>query len=270
MKLIDVLRQECVVSGAKFDCKTAVLNAVADAAKACAVLADVDRSVLLDALEEREALGSTGFGDAIAIPHCRLESIDDFVVGLITVPDGVDFEALDGQPVRLIVFIVAPLDASNEHIRLLSAVSQTLQTPHATKEILAGASPEAVRESFLRHTRDEVKIKDRHHRNLIHVFVQDEGVLRDIVQALEAFDSSSLVVVDTENIGAYLAKMPLFAGFWRDEPRGFGRLIILTVDRDLTNETLRRIEGITGDLDARDDLMVTVQELFYCAGALNA
>jgi hypothetical protein len=68
----------------------------------------------------------------------------------------------------------------------------------------------------------------------------------------------------------YLSKLPLFASFWSDEPSNFGRIIIAVVDKKLTNETLRRIESVTGDLNKSTGIMVTVQNVDYAAGSLTA
>jgi len=269
MKLIDVLYSECIHPCAAVQNKQEALREVARIACSSPPLAQADEATVLRGLEQREALGSTGFGKGIAIPHCRLKEATKFVVGVVTVPSGIDFQALDGAPVRLIVFIVAPERDTNEHIRLLSSISQALMTPGATDELLAEKTPEAIRESFLRYTRSDIDTTGTGKRTLFHVFVQDEAVFRDLLSTLAGIESSSVVVVDTENTGLYLAKMPLFAGFWRDEPSKFCRTLIAVVDRELTNETLRRVEQVTGPLDERDDVLVTAQDLYYSAGSLG-
>jgi len=269
MKLVNVFREECVVAGAKFTDKSQALCEIANIAGKCPILKDVTVGQILAALEEREKLGSTGFGKGIAIPHCRLDSISDFVVGMITVPDGVDFEALDGRKVNLIVFIIAPKAEPNKHIKLLSAISQTLLIPGSVNELLAENSPQALRESFLRYTRDEIDIKKQVKRNIFHIFVQNEHIFRDILTALTGIETASQVVFDAENTSAYLAKVPLFAGIWRDEPALFSKIIVAVVDKRLANETLRRIEGVTGDLNGNVGTMVIVQDIFYSAGSLE-
>lgn len=270
MKLMSVLRDECIVPGAGFADKAEAMREIVRVAKQSPILRDIEDRALLEKLEEREGLGSTGFGNGIAIPHCRLDSVTDFVVGIITIPDGVDFEALDGDPVKLIVFIVAPEEATNAHIKLLSAISQTLLIPGAVKEILAGTTPQTIFESFLRHTRADLDTKDRASKNLFHLFIQDEAIFRDLVHVLAATESGSVVTLDAENVDAYLTKTPLFAGFWSDEPRGFSRIIVAVVEKKLTNETLRRIESITGDLDECSGVLVCIHDIFYSAGELGA
>ncbi len=269
MKLLNVLRKECIVSGAELADKSEALQKVVEVSKKSPVLKDVPGDRILEALQEREVLGSTGFGNGIAIPHCRIKGIDDFVMGIITIPDGVEFEALDDKKVQLIIFIIAPEEESDKHIKLLSSVSQTLLKPGVSKEMIAGKSVEAVMESFLRHSRQEIEPTEKKGKNLFRIFVQDENILKELVSILTETDFSSVVVVDAENASAYLAKMPLFASFWTDQPAGFCKIILAVVDKQLTNETIRRIESVTGSLDECTGVLVAVQEVNYCAGALS-
>ncbi|HCO92881.1 MAG TPA: hypothetical protein DIU00_02840 [Phycisphaerales bacterium] len=269
MKLADVLHKECVAINAKLGDKAEVLRQVAGLAKKSSILENLNEREILVGLQARESLGSTGVGKGIAIPHCRLKSAKDFVVGIVTVPSGVDFDALDGEKVRLIVFIIAPEVESNKHLRLLSVISQRLLAPKAIEQILAEQTPEGVCENFLRGP--DVEISDRQPavKNLIHVFIQSEDMFRDILQILTGIETSSLVVVGAENAGVYLSKLPLFASFWSDEPSNFGRIIIAVVDKKLTNEALRRIESVAGDLGKGTGVMATVQEVNYVAGSLS-
>lgn len=268
MKLIDVLRKECIVANAQLADKAEALCSVAGAAKKNSALSELSEQEILTALEERESLGSTGFGGGIAIPHCRLKSVSDFVVGIVTVPSGVDFDALDDEPVRLIVFIIAPESQSNRHIKLLSAISQTLLIPGAVTELMAAGTPEAVFESFVRHTRADIDTSVEAAKSICNVFVEDEKVFRGILEKLEGLETSSLVVLNAERSAAYLSKMPLFADFWRDRPSDFGMMIVLVVQKGLVNETIRRIETVTGNLNECVGVMVTVHDVAYSSGSL--
>ena len=195
-------------------------------------------------------------------------SVTDFVVGIVTVPSGVDFEALDEEKVNLIIFIIAPEAESNKHLKLLSAISQTLLIPGAVGEIVAQSTEEGVGESFLRRTRAEIDTRKQTTKCLFNILIQDENIFRDILEKLTGIETSSVTVLNTENTTAYLAKMPLFADFWRDEPSRFGKLILVVADKGLANETIRRIESITGNLNECTGVMVTIQDIFYGAGSL--
>lgn len=269
MKLADVLRKECIVANAQFADKADVLREVTRLAKQCGLLENVSDHEILSGLQAREELGSTGVGKAVAIPHCRLKSVTEFVAGVITVPSGVDFDAVDAAKVKIIVFIIAPEMESNKHIRLLSIISQTLLAHGAVENILSRQTPEEVYEACVRDKDVDIGEREAVERSLIHVFVQDEDMFRDILQVLTGIESSSLVVVGAENASVYLSKLPLFASFWADEPSDFGRIIIAVVDKRLSNEIIRRIESVAGDLNRSTGVMATVQDISYSVGSLG-
>ncbi|HET8801181.1 MAG TPA: PTS IIA-like nitrogen regulatory protein PtsN [Marinobacter sp.] len=72
----------------------------------------------------RERLGSTGIGQGIAIPHCRLEGLDHVVGVLLTLEESVEFDAIDNQPVDLVFALVVPKEATSEHLELLSQLAE--------------------------------------------------------------------------------------------------------------------------------------------------
>lgn len=269
MSLADMLHIACVKAGVSPKDKDDTLREVAALARQNPALESVPEEAILAGLKEREALGSTGFGEGIAIPHCRLKNIDEFTVGIMTVPEGVAFDAMDSKPVNLVVFVIAPESAANQYIRLLSNISQTLRIPGATQEIVAQTSAEAVRESFLRHTRDKLDTRERENKRLFQCVVQDEEKFQSILEVFEAVPDSSVIVIEAKNTREYLATMPLFASLWSDSHLGSSRVILATIGASLTNETLRSIQRITGDLDHRTGVLVTVQDVLYAAGSLE-
>jgi len=72
------------------------------------------------ALREREALGGTGIGHGIAIPHGRTRAFEEVRGAFLRLADPVDFEAVDGQPVDLVVALAVPMHATREHLEVLS------------------------------------------------------------------------------------------------------------------------------------------------------
>ncbi|MCM0612691.1 PTS IIA-like nitrogen regulatory protein PtsN [Marinobacter sediminum] len=75
-------------------------------------------------LVARERLGSTGIGQGIAIPHCRLEGLDHVVGVLLTLEESIEFDAIDNQPVDLVFALVVPKEATSEHLELLSQLAE--------------------------------------------------------------------------------------------------------------------------------------------------
>lgn len=91
----------------------------------------------------REASGSTGLGEGIATPHAKSSGVKTAGLAAMTVPDGVDFESLDGQPARLFFMIAAPEGAADTHIEVLSNLATFLIDPDFKNALLAAPTKEA-------------------------------------------------------------------------------------------------------------------------------
>jgi len=88
-----------------------------------------DMSVL-DALINRERLGSTGVGDGVALPHARMPSLSEPAAVLISLETGVDFDALDEQKVDLIVGLLVPENCNDEHLQILRGLAKRFSNPN--------------------------------------------------------------------------------------------------------------------------------------------
>ena len=98
----------------------------------------VDAAEILSSVSERERLGSTGFGQGVAIPHGKIEGLARIYCMFARLSEPVDYRAIDGQPVDLIFLLLSPPDAGAEHLKALAAISRV--TRHApTLEKMRGA-----------------------------------------------------------------------------------------------------------------------------------
>jgi PTS system nitrogen regulatory IIA component len=84
---------------------------------------------ILAALQQRERLGTTGIGDGIAIPHAKLEGLAAMTGFLARLVKPIDFEALDGQPIDLVVLLLAPASEGTAHLKALARVARLLRDP---------------------------------------------------------------------------------------------------------------------------------------------
>lgn len=75
---------------------------------------------VFDALMAREQLGTTGLGNGIAIPHCRLAPCEDIIGALITLDAPIDFDSLDGKPVDILFVLLVPHEENDEHVKTLA------------------------------------------------------------------------------------------------------------------------------------------------------
>lgn len=86
----------------------------------------LERAKTFESLFQRERLGSTGLGDGVAIPHGRIKGLKETRAALIRLEQAIAFEAPDDQPVKLLIFMLVPENASEEHLELLSELAEML------------------------------------------------------------------------------------------------------------------------------------------------
>ncbi|MGC3937939.1 PTS sugar transporter subunit IIA [Roseobacter sp. EG26] len=96
---------------------------------------------VLDALLEREALGPTGVGHGVALPHARLSGLEDVVGAFVLLEKPIDFNAVDRQPVDIAFALFAPEDAGVEHLKALALVSRTLRDQNICSKLRANPNP---------------------------------------------------------------------------------------------------------------------------------
>jgi mannitol/fructose-specific phosphotransferase system IIA component (Ntr-type) len=111
---------------------------------------DGDIGPILASVRERELVLSTGVGGGVAIPHGKTPHIDQLVLAAGIAPEPIDFDALDGKPVRLFFLLVGPESASGAHVKTLSRISRLLRRESLRTDLLAARSPE----DFLRMIRE--------------------------------------------------------------------------------------------------------------------
>ncbi len=125
MELSDYLTRDRVII-LKNDTKSAVIDELIDVLTSC--LEGVGREQLAESVYKREGLMSTGIGLGIAVPHVRLEGLSQAFVAVGVSHEGItDYESIDGEPIHIIVLIVAPRGRHDLYIKLLATVVSTLK-----------------------------------------------------------------------------------------------------------------------------------------------
>lgn len=115
--------------------RDAVLRTLASRVAAHEGIGDVDG--LYDRLLEREQLGSTGVGAGVAIPHCKLKGLSEVVMAVGISRKGIDYGAIDTEPVRLFFLVISPTDAPAAHLQVLAAISRWLKKDSHVSRLLA-------------------------------------------------------------------------------------------------------------------------------------
>ena len=122
MKIMDILATDAVILNLGAREKREVL---ADMAQALAkVEPQIEADRLLEVLLEREALQSTGIGEGVAIPHGKMVGLDRLVASFARNPEGVDFDAIDGQPTHHFFLLVVPEHSGGQYLKALARISR--------------------------------------------------------------------------------------------------------------------------------------------------
>jgi PTS system nitrogen regulatory IIA component len=98
----------------------------------------IESAPILASINEREQLGSTGFGQGVAIPHGKIEGLGRIYGLFARLGEAVDYKAIDGRPVDLVFLLLSPLDAGADHLKALAAISRVTRNA-ATLEKMRGA-----------------------------------------------------------------------------------------------------------------------------------
>ena len=105
---------------------------------------DLEMQDVFEALIAREKLGSTGFGNGIAIPHCRLPGCHAPLSAVLRLDSAVDFDAIDGAPVDLLFVLLVPEAATDEHLELLRQIASMLDRSEVRERLRQAQSSEAL------------------------------------------------------------------------------------------------------------------------------
>lgn len=108
-----------------------------------------DRALFLDSILEREKIVSTGIGLGVAIPHTKLQGYSDFFIAVgIQRKEGIEWNALDASPVRLIFMIGGPENKQTEYLKILSHLTLAIKNEERRKKLLKATSADEVRALF--------------------------------------------------------------------------------------------------------------------------
>ena len=132
MELAEILADRAVLACSGVQSKQQLFE---ELAKRAAELTGLDGNDILEAITNREALGSTGLGNGIAIPHGKTAGIKKVTAVFARLDQPIEFDAVDDQPVDLIMLLLAPAGAGADHLKALSRVARLLRTEAVVEEL---------------------------------------------------------------------------------------------------------------------------------------
>ena len=142
MKIVDFLNEKAVIGELKATTKEGVIRELVDSlAKAEGIK---NKEELVKVLLNREALGSTGIGQGVGIPHGKTNSVKQLVAAFGICHRGVNFDALDGEPVYIFFLLVAPEDSAGPHLKGLARISRLLKDKFFRESLKALTDEKAI------------------------------------------------------------------------------------------------------------------------------
>jgi nitrogen PTS system EIIA component len=141
MPLTDLVAPQAIIPALKVNSKKQALQELA--ARAATLTGRSEREIL-EILQQREKLGSTGIGNGIAIPHGKLPNLERLFGIFARLDRPIDFEALDGQPVDLVFLLLAPEAAGADHLKALARVARLMRAPDIAKMLRESRDAEAL------------------------------------------------------------------------------------------------------------------------------
>ena len=134
MRLSERFSEKCIIIDSKKQSKTEVIEEMVNLL--CEAFSIQNREGVLQAVLGREQKMSTGIGCGLAVPHGKVDFVDQMCVVACSIKNGIDFEALDKEPVFLLFLIVSPSNTTGPHIRALSAISRIMSDANIRKSLI--------------------------------------------------------------------------------------------------------------------------------------
>lgn len=132
MELADILAKRAVLFCTDIKTKRQLFD---DLAKLAAELTGKSSVDIFEAISNREELGSTGLGNGIAIPHGKIAGLKGVTAVFARLAEPIEFDAVDDEPVDLVIMLLAPAGAGADHLKALSRVARLLRTEHVVDEL---------------------------------------------------------------------------------------------------------------------------------------
>jgi PTS system fructose-specific IIA component/PTS system nitrogen regulatory IIA component len=142
--MADFVVREAVLPTLVATTKEAAIREMVDSLRASGHLKASEQESVVKHILKREQLGSTGIGRGVAIPHTKHESVERLIGTVAVSHVGVPFEALDNEPVFILIMLISPQDRPGEHLRALESVSRHLRDDGFCRQLRQATTREAI------------------------------------------------------------------------------------------------------------------------------
>ena len=195
MNLAEFFNPELIITDLKAESKQEAVERLTDLF--CARFPDKDKQAILQAVAEREEIGSTSFGRGFAFPHARTDSVRDLYIAIGIIRDGVHDKTPDNFPIKVICLLLTPRNIARLYLQTLSGLANFARRPGILDRVMSATDPQALIEIF-RNEAIEVRagltVGDIMTRDVVTVLPDDS--LKKVANIMFKFSFDGVPVVD--------------------------------------------------------------------------
>ena len=144
MSFADNLKKNNIILRTDARTRWDLIDELVDLAVRNREIAEEDREIILESLTEREKSMSTGIGNGVAIPHCSSPKISNIIILMALSQKGIDFDAIDNNPVRIVICLLVPKSKLTQHIKTLASIAKLMGDVQDRDKILSLKSADAI------------------------------------------------------------------------------------------------------------------------------
>lgn len=152
MSLLDSLKKNNILVKPVAKNRWEIIEEMVDLAAKNRDIPAEDSEAIKNALIEREKSMSTGIGNGVAIPHCSTTKVTEITTVMALSPKGINFEAIDNEPVKIIILLIVPKDKLTQHIKTLANIAKMMSDVKLREEILSLKTADAILKTLKNYT----------------------------------------------------------------------------------------------------------------------
>jgi len=154
MNLLESLKKNNILINPKAKSRWEIIEEMAELAVKNKDIPIEDAESIKKALIEREKSMSTGIGNGIAIPHCSTPKVSNIIVVMALVSKGLNFEAIDNEPVKIVILLVVPKDKLSQHIKTLANIAKLMNNSELREKLLELKTADTILKTLKNYTQE--------------------------------------------------------------------------------------------------------------------
>jgi len=144
MSLLENLKKNNILVKSNAKSRWEIIEEMVDLAVKNKEISSDDAGTVKNALIEREKSMSTGIGNGVAIPHCSTPKVSNIITVMALNPKGLNFDAIDNEPVKIVILLIVPKDKLTQHIKTLANIAKMMSDSELRQKLLELKTPDSI------------------------------------------------------------------------------------------------------------------------------